>query len=208
MYNVQTGDIAQIVANYEQLNVVKMMNVFHYRYVGVPTIADGPAALARLVSTFEVNPTFGGWTNLWQGTAAVLTSIDSYDVQKIYPVRYAKINLDVAVTGARTGNPLPGFSQWGIVKRGEIAARYAVGGVRVPGLSEDDEQGGQILDAHRPACQDLAEFLEKDMVTSLGETWEPIVLRRLTPSASVRVTEAFINPTLSTQRTRISFRGI
>lgn len=207
-YQIQQGDIAQVTVQYVQLQVEKMLNVFHYRYTGTNPIADGAGGISRLIFDFRSNLDSLGWDALWPETAATLVSIDRYRGQKIYPVRYRAVEVDVAIPGVRTGNPLPAVVQWSVARKADIAARYGIGGIRVPGLSEDDEQAGQILEAHRPACEALAVHLRTSLVGNAGETWEPVILRRQTPGVSEVVTSSAINIDLSTQRTRRVFRGI
>jgi hypothetical protein len=207
-YTIEQGDIAQVVVQYAQNQVVEMYNTFHYRYTGTNPITGGADGLGRMLLDFRTSVTTLGWDALWPDTAAILVNLDKYHVQKIYPIRYARITQEVAIPGTRVGNPLPAVCQWGLTKRGEVAARYAQGGARIPGLSEDDEAEGQIAVAHRPACQALADHVRFDLVGNPGETWQPIILRRLTPGVSEVVTQSGINIDVSTQRSRRVFRGV
>lgn len=207
-YPINQNDIVQLTIRYAQSNIVEMMNVLHYRYVSTPTITDGRAAILALLQFFEAAVPGGGWTDRWQPLASNLVALDRFWGQKIYPIRYAKVEWDITTTGAVAGNPLPGICQWGIVKRSEVAARYGRGGIRVPGLPDTMEEGSRLTEAALPDAESLALLVAAQLEPVTGQIWRPIILRRDTPGVSEFVSEVSVNRTISTQRTRIAFRGI
>lgn len=207
-YPISTGDIVQITVKYAQSNIVEMMNVLHYRYTSVPQLPDGAFAIEALIQSFAVNLASAGWESLWAPLASNLVNIDRYIGQKVYPTRWAQVEFDVATPGSVVANPLPGLAQFAITKRGEVAARYSVGGIRVPGLAETMEEGSQLTNPAMALATTMAMALTVNLEPVGAQTWEPIVYRRGNPGSSVRVAEAFAQRTLRTQRTRIAFRGI
>jgi len=207
-YPINTGDIIQLTVKYAQSQVVEMMNVLHYRYTGTPTITDGEAGIQEALQWFATQLNGSGWEGTWAPLASNLVNIDKYLGQKVYPTRWAITEFNVATPGDVAQDPLPGFAQWSITKRGEVAARYAVGGIRVPGLPNTFEEGGQIAAGQRGLADDAAQVVALPMEPVAGRTWVPVVYRRTNPGSSVEVAQTFAQYTLRTQRTRISFRGI
>ena len=208
-YQMNNGDIAQVTIQYAQTGVEKMLNVLHYRLVSGGPIADGAVELTALAQHFASGVIVGGFGTTWKEIAANTVNIDRVEVQRIYPVRYAKVTADVAVFGIGTTEPLPPQVQGAITKRGEIATRYAVGGIRVPGIASEWEVNGRLTVGGLEKLQDLAETLKPNVTPAGGiGTWEPIILRRLNMGSSVRVTEAIAHEVTRTQRTRVPGKGI
>lgn len=206
-YPLALNDIVQLNIVYAQVNVVRQMNTFHFRFSGGPIPADGRAAITTFITDWSAPSRASGWVNRWQQLSTVSANVDQVTGQKVYPVRYGKITINTAFQGIGADDILPGFVQMPIMRRGDIGTRYAVGGVRVPGISE-----GLVTDGTPdPALLAILEVMATDMKTpfvdTAGRTWQPIVYRRLNPGSSVDVVQTTVGSRLSTQRTRVNFRG-
>jgi hypothetical protein len=207
-YAINQNDIIEVKVQMAQSQIVEMYNTLHYRYVDEASIADGADALADFLATFGNPAATDGFHTRWKALASDLVQIDKYHAQRVYPVRYARVTLDVAQAGAVAANPLPGCCQITFWKRGEIAARYAVGGVRIGGIADDQEEGSELTAGAQANAALLANSLKLEIVTTAGRHWKPIVYRRLNPGSSVLVANTGYNKIVSTQRTRIAFRGV
>lgn len=207
-YAINQNDIIQVTVVYEMPAIVKMMNVLHYRYVDTVTIPDGRQAIVDFLDIFGNPALTGSFPARWQALASDQAVIQEVWGQRVYPVRYARVKLDTSIVGTMPGEPLPGVAQFAIEKRGDIAARYAVGGIRVPGLEETLEAQSQLTAPGLAAANLLAVALRSTITTPAGSNWRPIVYRRTNPGSSVDVVETAVNGVISSQRTRIAFRGI
>jgi hypothetical protein len=207
-YTINQGDIVQVTVVTEMPAIRRCLNVLHYRYIEEPTIPDGAGAILDLLQHFG-NPALTlSWPGTWRELASDQAVIEEYWGQRIYPVRYAKVKMDTNQVGTLPGEPLPAVAQFAIEKRGDIAARYAVGGVRIAGLEESLEAASQLTVAGRVVADNMAQFIRSKLTTPGGVEWQPIVYRRSNPGSSVDVTESMVNGVISSQRTRIAFRGI
>ena len=207
-YAINQNDIVQVTIVTHMPAIQKCLNILHYRYIEPTTLPDGAAAILDLLQHIG-NPAITlSWAAAWRDLASDQAVIEEYWGQRVYPVRYAKVKYDVEQVGDMVTEPLPGCAQFHIEKRGDIAARYAVGGVRVCGLAEDLEAQSQLTVPGMTKAEVLATFLRTTLTTAGGNEWRPVVYRRENPGSSVDVTESMVNGTISTQRTRIAFRGI
>ena len=207
-YAINQNDIIEVKVQMAQSQIVEMYNTLHYRYMDEAATTDGKDALDDFLATFGNSAATNGFHMRWKALASDLVQIDKYHAQKVYPVRYARVTLDVAQAGAVAANPLPGANQVSFWKRGDIATRYAVGGIRVGGIADDQEEGSELTAGAQTNAALLATSLKMEIVTTAGRHWKPIVYRRGNPGSSVLVVEAGYNRILSTQRTRIAFRGV
>jgi len=208
MYQIQTGNIAQIVVEYATANTVTSLNVLHYRYVSAPTLTNGPTALLELVDAFLTVHMGSGWLGVWQPLAATTVNLDKVTGQMVYPIRYAKVESDIVATGSVAAQPLPSVVQWSITKKAELAAPYGVGGIRMTGLPDTMEVNGELTAPALVLAADVAAFLKTNIAVNGVQDWEPIIYRRTVPSASLRVDQAVVQNEVRSQRSRIAFRGI
>lgn len=209
-YALATGDIVQVNINYAQVGVVEMMNTLHYRVsTGVP-IPDGRAAILELITAIGNTGLTTSFASRWAQLASSAVVIDRLTGQRVYPVRYGLVTLDVHIPGAQDPEePVPPPIQLAITKRGDLATRYSVGGIRVPGLSTGFEVDGKLAGGGQLNADNLASVLD-DVLTTAGGTieWIPIVYRRSNPGSSVQVVAAQAHNVLRTQRTRIPGKGV
>ena len=207
-YAINTNDIVQVTVVTHLPDIVKCLNVLHYRYTDVPTLTAGRDAVEELTSAVINSGLTGSFASRWKALASDQAVIEEAWGQKIYPVRYGKVVVNANIVGDMVDEPLPGLNQFNISKRGDIAARYAVGGVRIAGLSEGLEAKSQLTAGGITLAELLAEAVLAEVVTVSAHHWRPIVLRRGNPGSSVDVVETKVNPIISSQRSRIAFRGI
>lgn len=207
-YAISQNDIVQVTIVTHMPDIVKCLNVLHYRYTDPSVIPDGRAAIEELVTQL-VNPgVAGSWAGTWRELASDQAVIEEGWGQKVYPVRYGKVSVNTNVVGQMVTEPLPGLNQFNIMKKGDIAARYAVGGVRIAGLAEDLEAQSQLTAGGILLAEGLADAIKAPVTTATFRHWQPVVYRRGNPGSSVDVTEVRVNPVISSQRSRIAFRGI
>ena len=207
-YAVNQNDIVQVTVVTHLPDVVKCLNVLHYRYTDPSTLVDGRGAVEELTTAVINAGLTGSFANRWKELASDQAVIEEGWGQKIFPVRYGKVTVNANVVGVMVTEPLPGLNQFHIKKRGDIAAAYAVGGVRIAGLAEDLEAKSQLTAPGLILAETLAEAILAEVVTTSAHHWKPIVYRRGNPGSSVDVVEVTVNPVISSQRSRIAFRGI
>jgi hypothetical protein len=75
-------------------------------------------------------------------------------------------------------------------------------------LEETLEAQSQLTPNGLTSANNLALFIRSRLTTAGGNEWQPVIYRRLNPGSSVNVVASTVNPVISTQRTRIAFRGI
>ena len=207
-YTISQNDIVQVTVVTHLPDIVKCLNVLHYRYTDPNALPDGHAAVEELASAVGNPGLTGSFAARWKELASDQAVIEEIWGQKVYPVRYGKVVVNTNTVGVLVTEPLPGLNQFNISKRGDIAARYAVGGVRIAGLAEDMEAKSQLTAGGIILAENLAEAIAAEVVTVSAHHWKPIVYRRGNPGSSVDVVEVKVNPIISSQRSRIAFRGI
>jgi len=207
-YPLTQGDIVQVTMVTQMPSVVKILNTYHYRYISPTAVPDGRAALLNFLEDWG---NVGSTQTIPHAIRAMLSDqavIEEVWAQKIYPIRYGKVTLDVNHVGLRPEEPLPALAQFSVTKKGDLAERSSIGNNRYSGIAENLEAQGQLTGGAMLMANILVANTIRVITDDLGREWEPIVLRRLTPGVSSKVVEAKTTGIISTQRTRVSFRGI
>ena len=208
-YQLNNNDIVAVKVQYAWDGVELMFNLLHYRLLSGGPVADGAAAILELIQHIGNGAAVGTFAMRWTGLAGVGPNIDRFIGQRVYPVRYAQVEFNTGIVGGSETEALPPPVQLAITKRGEIAARHAIGGIRVPGLATEFEVNCKLTGPGQTAADLLANTLKGDLTPpASSNVWTPVVYRRLNPGSSVQVTQTVAHPILRVQRTRIPGKGV
>lgn len=209
---ISNGDIVQVVVSYESINIIRLMNTFHYRAVDFPPAGlVGDQVLQNLLERhFAPAGVIPNWADLWSSATAPEYRITNITAQKIFPTRIRPVGIAQNFPGVRTGSPLPAVATWSITKRALQATRHGIGGLRMSGLPDTDEENGVTTVAVRPVLDTVAAFAAARLTNTDTdpEGWDPLILNRASPALSLVVSNAIPQFTIRSQRTRIAFRGL
>jgi len=209
-YSISPGAILQLTTRYALVTGTdEALTTHHFVYSG-PAIPDG--ALEARTAAQEWMTVASRWAQLWKATATDLTGIHDVWGQWIHPIRYQKQDAALAtVFGVLPGTVAPPGTSVAIERRGDVANRHGVGGVRVPATNSEiaSNVDGLIAAGLRPAWQALADSVNDSWSTAStpGGTFTPIIFNRSAPSASVIVTQGILHLQVRTMRRRVVGRG-
>jgi hypothetical protein len=209
-YGISTGAILQLTCKYAVSTAVDVaMTTHHYLYTG-PAIVDGAAEAVAAAQEFKTQA--GRWGQLWKATASELATLFEVEGQWVFPTRYQKRSDGLTfVSGTIVDTLAPPATSVAIERRGDLANRHSVGGVRVPATPSTISQNGdgRILAAYLPAWQALAAFMPTAFSTAAnpGGTHTPVIYQRGNPAGSIVVKQGILHQTLRTLRRRVVGRG-
>jgi hypothetical protein len=209
-YSISPGAILQLTCRYALVTGTdEALTTHHFVYSG-PAITDG--ALEARTAAQEWMTVASRWAQLWKVTASDLVGLHDVWGQWIHPIRYQKQDAALpTVFGTQSVPPAPPGTSVALERRGDIANRHGVGGVRVPATNStiNDAVDGLILAGQRPAWQALADSMNDSWSTAStpGGTFTPIIYNRAAPSASVIVTQGILHLQIRTMRRRVVGRG-
>ena len=205
MADVVDGDIIQTSFRglvYGQ----RMITVLHWRVAPFSTVQELQAFY------FDFNISLGsGAGSVYQKYVDCLAS--SYEkgvirIQKIFPTRmiHMDFNQDPG-QGTIAGAALSPGTSGAITKRGEIANRHSIGGVRMPSVPVAWSSSGLLTSPGIGAYASFANTLN-DQITTVGAvTLEPIIFNRTAPANSQKTTTLVVQDTIRTMARRVLRRG-
>lgn len=199
------GDIVSITLR-GTLNGQTTLNVLHYRLTSVGGLTDfaswASAVVIKLDGPAEMAVFYAG------ALSEDVTNLQ-YVIQKIYPTRLVVYVHDMTATeGQITESALPPGVQASLTKRGALANRNNIGGVRMPGAPITANEGGYISTAYNALLEAFATYLAGPITTVTIGTLTPIIYNRQIPADSPAVATVTVEQTMRTMRRRVVGRGI
>jgi len=155
------------------LNGQQVQNHFDYRLEVLPAAFSVVDTYASMYAYLHA---VGNLEDKYVGCTPSNLAFDVMNIQCIKPVRIVGQNFTIGRNGDRGPADTPNIQQ-SITRRGERAAKFAVGGVRVPvGTTADDIAIGYLTGAQATALEALA----TQMLAQLGNgttllTWRPVI---------------------------------
>jgi hypothetical protein len=205
MPDVQGGDILQVSFRglvYGQ----RMITILHYRAEEFSTTTELQQTYIQTAAQLQ-----GGAGTPHQEYMDCLAS--SYTnaqmrVQKIYPTRMIHRTFTAAtVIGQVSGAALSPGTSGSITKRGEVANRHSIGGVRMPAVPLAWSVDGMLSATGTVQYADFASTLTQLLTLTGGLVLKPIIFNRTTPVDSQSITTLIVQDTIRTMSRRVLRRG-
>lgn len=184
----------------------RTMNTFLYRVASVPPGTD-IGVLAGFIYT-ELNTT-GGLASRYLDCVPVNLSLEQIWIQTIAPTRYTKSIFTVGDVGSG-GQADTANVQQSITRKGELAGRFSIGGIRVPcATTVDTITDGKLTTSALAALNALAgEMKETLSVASGTATLVPQVGTPPAPVNSIDLVDTIAENTVRVIRRRTVGLGI
>lgn len=215
------GDVIQVRLNFEDGQGSKCFNVLHYELATVTVDGGGlfPGEDFAAVANELAENVYDNLAPVWADAAVTDCRFTGVTVSNIYPLpRSASYTYtpDPILSGTVLGEAMPSQDTPTILKRTAFGARWGIGRLFFVGLSESQQEGGQLTGAAVNAIQDFANALAGNI--SFVETiytfnFSPILFGRPVPPSTVpRITQVvsidIADGIIKTQRRRRPGKGI
>lgn len=214
---ITSESILEVRVGY-RVNSEQCYAVLHYRNVITNLTLDQAEVMQEMLDTLggTGNGTFVGEFAKVMSTTATLNSVA---FQMIYPTRYKSKIETFTTTGTVAGDASAQNVQASITKRGDIANRHNVGGLRIGGLSPTSYASGLITGGQETLLEGLIDFLVDDIQNGAGDVvFSPAIANKekvvvggkdkWVLFGSTIITSWAVEPQLRTQRSRTKGRGI
>lgn len=158
------------------LNSQRLLNVLHYQADGTGA-ADYNVALNALIGVLLTPGDLVDTLSACQSNEAQIRRISA---QPVYPARLAIISEVQAIDGTVAQPALPQNTSLVVTKRSDLATRYGVGSIHIPGIPTTFVANGFITGAASAAMTAFADQASGQKMAA-GIIWTPVLWNLATP---------------------------
>lgn len=199
------GDIVSITIQ-GRLDGQTTMNVLHYKLTSLGSLTEFPTWAVALGTKLNTAAELSSFYT--DACSENLTDL-FYRIQKIYPTRLVQAVINLSPSeGQIVESALPPGDQGSLTKRGIVAGRHSIGGIRMPALPITANEIGYLSGAQVALYDILCTYLAAPITTVTIGTLTPIIFNRTGPGTSVDVATVSTEATIRTLRRRVVGRGI
>jgi len=203
---MQVGDIINITM-VGRCNGQTTMTSLHYRLTSVGSLTVHSTWAQAVIS--KLNTATVGLAQYYMNACSEQLIAAEWWVQKIYPTRMVKVSgVSDPSEGVIAEFALPPATSVSLTKRGLVAGRHSIGGVRMPAVPLTWNESGYVsatgLLLYESLCSQLQAPLDGVTIGNL----QPVIFNRVSPNISVDVMGMSTEDTLRTMKRRVVGRGI
>lgn len=203
---MQVGDIIAITYT-GRLFGQTTMTVLHYELTSVGSLTAHPTWAVAVIGLLNTVAT--GLATFYNEACSEDLISGAWWVQKVYPTRMAKVD---GVASPDEGLVLEGALPPGVsaslTKRGAVASRHAIGGVRMPALALSWAEAGYLSAAAITKYTDLCIQMAAPISSGATGNLQPVIFNALAPNLSIDVASMIPQETVRTNKRRVVGRGI
>lgn len=202
MPNLASGDVLRYEIRYTQQSQ-RYLNGIYLRYLDTDGVVDDYAFFANKLLDFLEGS--GKILPSLQDVLSSTISIDSHQVQKVYPTRLAPITRDFGELGLVGTGPAPVNTALTLTKRSISATRWGIGSWHQPGLNVADmvnsgHWGASIQEALSVALANS--FVGLRVPTGAVGSYQGIIWNHTAPTRKTDILSFFPRDTIRTMYRR------
>jgi hypothetical protein len=173
--DVAIGDVC-LVSFFGTLASQRIINTFHYKATGVPTVPlveDWWANYAGMATALAVG---GALQPTFLACMCDEYQLDFVRIQRLLPTRTLFRDTLRNLAGTYADDPCPPNTAVSIERKGQIADRHSIGRVQLAGPPVGEVTAGLISGGYLAICDTFGANLKANITTAANVTMTPVLL--------------------------------